>query len=145
MQTLVLLSDIHNYRICVICITPTHSLVVDKGITIAAVNFDNLTHNSVSGKRKKVRECVYSNYRTTSLSVQGGFLLTPQSVLCTVTCEDGRTFKLRRLVENLIAENLSTYMYLSPPDNRAALMMYLMYTPVCREISWYSHVVRVMS
>ena len=35
---------------------------IDKETTIAAVNFDNLTHNSVCEKRKKVRECVYSNY-----------------------------------------------------------------------------------
>ena len=56
------LSYPYNYRICVICIAPTHSLVVDKGVTIAAVNFDNLAHNNVSGKRKKVKECVYSNF-----------------------------------------------------------------------------------
>ena len=44
--------------------------------------------------------------------LQGGFLLSPQSVLCTITCENGRIFKLRWSVmdtKDRFEEILATY------------------------------------
>ena len=43
-----------HYRICVVCIAPSHSLLTDKAINIVNIDFNDLARNSVSGKKKKV-------------------------------------------------------------------------------------------
>lgn len=88
------------YRVCVVCVAPAHSLLTENGIHITAINFNNLSCNVVSGKKKRVTTCrrllmIYDIIHV-NFCLQGGFLLDRQSVLCSITCDDGRVFKLRR-------------------------------------------------
>lgn len=92
------------YRVCVVCLAPSHPLLTNPDLEITSIDFQigsvDRQDNKVSGKRKNKLESLTAFWCVCIWSIfcfaQGAQKLTPTSTLCVVNCNSDVKYKLYR-------------------------------------------------